>query len=98
MSGRSNTGARKEIRRWLNGALASELAPQPLTWIEIGSVSPREILAPEAPERQARPAANPAAVRGETRIAPANCEPRLAGTTRTSIPGWGAWIIHPLPR
>jgi|GEM_PF-5412546 len=47
---------------------------------------------------QASPAATWAAIRGSTWIAPANCEPKLAGTTWTFMPGWGAWIIHPLPR
>src|SRR5581483_2838777 len=47
---------------------------------------------------QARPEATLAAMRGETRTAPANWEPKLAGTISTSMPGWGAWIIHPLPR
>jgi hypothetical protein len=47
---------------------------------------------------QARPAATSAARRGSTRMAPANWEPKSAGTTWTFMPGWGAWIIHPLPR
>ena len=64
------------------------------------ALEPRSAEAAATPlaECQARPAASPVASRGKTRIAPANCGPKLAGTTWTSMPGWGAWIIHPLPR
>lgn len=46
---------------------------------------------------QATRPATAAAWAGFTRTAPANSEPKSAGTTSTFFPGSGAWIIHPLP-
>ena len=43
-------------------------------------------------------AATDAATRGYTCTAPANPDPKSAGTISTSRPGSGAWIIFPWPR